>query len=368
MDHSQQDLSGIDLFSPTRLGAYELRNCMVMAPLTRNRAGAGNVPRELNALYYEQRASAGLIITEASQVSPQGVGYPGTPGIHSREQVEGWKLVTRAVHQRGGRIFLQLWHVGRISHPSLQPDGKLPVAPSAIRPAGDAFTAAGLQPFVTPRALETQEIPGIVEQYRHGAINALAAGFDGVEIHAANGYLIDQFLRDGTNSRTDRYGGSLENRTRFLLEITSAVVGVWGANRVGVRFSPVSPFNDMSDSDPQQTFGYAVESLNRFRLAYMHVVETSTTDRQPPFDFLSLRKAFNGAYIANGGYTRERARAALAAGRADLVSFGTLFLANPDLPARFASGATLNTPDPSTFYGGDEKGYTDYPSLGNRPA
>lgn len=368
MHQVQQEKPGIDLFAPVRLGPYELRNRMAMAPLTRNRASVGNVPHELNALYYGQRASAGLIISEASQVSPQGVGYPGTPGIHSREQVGGWKLVTKAVHERGGRIFLQLWHVGRISHPSLQPNGELPVAPSAITPAGDAFTAIGPQPFVTPRALETHEISGIVEQYRQGATNALAAGFDGVEIHAANGYLIDQFLRDGANRRTDRYGGSLENRTRFLLEVTGAAVEIWGANRVGVRLSPVSPFNDMIDSNPQQTFGHAAAALNRFGLAYVHVVETGAEDPQRPFDFASLRKAFKGAYIANGGYTKERAHAVLARRDADLVSFGVLFLANPDLPARFAKGAPLNTPDPSTFYGGSEKGYTDYLFLEAQPA
>ncbi len=368
MHNVQQEKTGIDLFAPMRLGPYDLRNRMVMAPLTRNRAGVGNVPHALNAVYYGQRASAGLIISEATQVSPQGVGYPGTPGIHSREQVEGWKLVTKAVHGRGGRIFLQLWHVGRISHPSLQPNGELPVGPSAIAPVGDAFTATGLQPFVTPRALETREIPGIVEQYHRGAINALAAGFDGVEVHAANGYLIDQFLRDGTNRRTDRHGGSLENRTRLLLEVANAVVGVWSANRVGVRLSPVSPFNDMIDSSPQQTFGYAAEALNCFGLAYLHVVEMGAEDPRRAFDFTSLRKAFKGAYIANAGYTRERADAVLARGDADLVSFGALFLANPDLPARFAKGAPLNTPDQSTFYGGGEKGYTDYPFLEPQPA
>lgn len=368
MHNVQQEKSGIDLFAPVRLGAYDLRNRVVMAPLTRNRAGTGGVPQVLNALYYGQRASAGLIVSEASQISPRGVGYPGTPGIHSREQIEGWKLVTRAVHERGGRMFLQLWHVGRISHPSLQPNGELPVAPSAIRPAGDAFTAVGLQPFVTPRALETREILGIVEQYRQAAINALAAGFDGVEVHAANGYLIDQFLRDGTNHRADRYGGSLENRTRLLLEVTNAAVEVWGANRVGVRLSPVSPFNDMIDSNPTQTFGHAAEALNCFGLAYLHVVEMGAEDPQRTFDFASLRKAFKGAYIANAGYTRERASAVLARGDADLVSFGALFLANPDLPARLAEGAPLNTPDQSTFYGGGEKGYTDYPFLEAQPA
>lgn len=360
-DRQRQASAAIDLFTPVQVGAYRLPNRLVMAPLTRNRAGAGNVPTALNATYYAQRASAGLIISEASQVSPQGVGYPGTPGIHSREQIEGWKLVTKAVHDKGGRIFLQLWHVGRISHPSLQPNDELPVAPSAVRPAGEAFTQTGLQPFVTPRALETHEISGIVDDYRKAAINALAAGFDGVEIHAANGYLIDQFLRDGSNHRTDQYGGSLENRTRFLLEVTAAVVGVWGSARVGVRLSPVGKFNDMADSDPQRTFEYAAQALNRFKLAYLHVVEMDADGKN--FDFRKLRGVFNGLYIANTGYTKARAHAALAGGDADLVAFGTLFLANPDLPERFAHDAPLNTPDPATFYGGDARGYTDYPFL-----
>jgi len=353
--------AAIDLFTPVRIGAYLLPNRMVMAPLTRNRAGAGNVPTAFNASYYAQRAAAGLIITEASQVSPQGVGYPGTPGIHSREQFQGWKAVTQAVHAKGGRIFLQLWHVGRISHPSLQPNGELPVAPSAIRPAGEAFTQTGLQPFVTPRALETREISGIVDDYRKAAINAVAAGFDGVEIHAANGYLIDQFLRDGSNHRSDQYGGSLENRARFLLEVTDAVVGVWSPNRVGVRLSPVGKFNDMADSDPQRTFEYAARALSRLKPAYLHGVEMDGDSKN--FDFRKLRRAFDGLYIANTGYTKARANAALARGDADLVAFGTLFLANPDLPERFAHDAPLNTPDPATFYGGDARGYTDYPFL-----
>lgn len=356
----------IDLFTSIELGGYTLPNRLVMAPLTRNRAGAGNVPTPLNATYYGQRASAGLIISEASQVSPQGIGYPGTPGIHNRDQVEGWKRVTQAVHDKGGRIFLQLWHVGRISHPSLQPGGALPVAPSAIRPAGEAITAGGLQPFVTPRALDTDEIGGIVEQYRAAAVNGLAAGFDGIEIHAANGYLIDQFLRDGTNRRTDRYGGSPENRARFLLEVTDAVVGVWGGRRVGVRFSPVGKFNDMADSDPQRLFEYAARALNPFGLAYLHGVEMDADGRN--FDFRSLRRAFRGLYIANTGYTREKAGAALAAGDADLVAFGTLFIANPDLPARFRQGAPLNVPDQATFYGGDSRGYIDYPFLETQAA
>jgi N-ethylmaleimide reductase len=270
-----------DLFAPFDLGPYTLANRMVMAPLTRNRAGPGNVPQALNAAYYAQRASAGLIITEATQVSPQGLGYPDTPGIHSPEQIDGWRRVTEAVHARGGLIFLQLWHVGRISHPSLQPDGAVPVAPSAIRPEGQAATYDGMQDFVTPRALATDEIPGIIDQYRTAARNALSAGFDGVEVHAANGYLLDQFLRDGSNRRDDGYGGPIANRARLLLEVTEAVAKVWGANRVGIRISPVNGFNSMSDSDPDGTFGYVAQALNRFGLAYLHVVERSFSSEQP---------------------------------------------------------------------------------------
>ena len=354
------------LFSPVRLGPYLLPNRLVMAPMTRNRAGAGNVPQSMNALYYAQRASAGLIITEATQVSPQGVGYPDTPGIHQVKQVSGWRLVTEAVHRLGGHIFLQLWHVGRISHPSLQPGGALPVAPSAIRPNGDAYTYEGLKPFVTPRALETDEIAEVVAQYRHGAHLAMVAGFDGVEIHAANGYLPDQFLRDGTNRRTDRYGGSLENRARFLMEIVEAVTAVWGPQRVGVRISPINPFNDMYDSNPELTFGYVAERLGKLGLVYLHVVEAdehgNTTGHQ--LNFRRLRDLFGGIYIVNGGFDYERATTTLARGDADLVSFGRLFLANPDLPERFAKRAPLNKPDHATFYGGQEPGYIDYPALG----
>ena len=359
------DLLAPDLLAPVELGPYELSNRIVMAPLTRNRAGPGNVPQAMNAEYYAQRASAGLIITEATQVSPQGVGYPGTPGIHSAEQVAGWRRVTAAVHERGGRIFLQLWHVGRISHPTLQPGGALPVAPSAMRPEGDALTHHGPRPFVTPRALETGEIADVVEQFRAAARNALAAGFDGVEVHAANGYLLDQFLRDGVNRRTDAYGGPVENRVRLLLEVTEAVTEVWGPERVGVRLSPIASFNSMSDSQPDSTFGHAARALNRFGLAYLHVVETDfagSTTRQT-YDRRALREAFDGPYIANGGYDRESAFAALAAGDADLVAFGQLFIANPDLAERIALNAPLNTAEPATFYGGDERGYTDYPFL-----
>lgn len=359
----------VDLLSSVKLGPYELPNRFVMAPMTRNRAGAGYVPGPLNATYYAQRASAGLIITEASQVSPQGLGYPSTPGIYSPEQVAGWKLVTDAVHAEGGRIFLQLWHVGRISHPSLQPDGALPVAPSAIAPDGQAATYEGMQPFVTPRALELAEIPEIVEQYRQGAQNALEAGFDGVEIHAANGYLIDQFLRDGTNHRTDNYGGSIANRVRFLLEVTAAVVSVWGGNRVGVRLSPSGSFNSMSDSDPVATFSYAAEALNQFNLAYLHIVEPRADDNYVVGTSAAslttgyFRSIFKGTLIAAGGFDRETGNAALANGEADLIAYGRLFIANPDLPERFAINASLNPADRSSFYGGDERGYIDYPTL-----
>lgn len=355
------------LFTPYRLGSTELKNRIVMAPMTRNRAGEGNVPTSMHSEHYSQRASGGLIITCGSQVSPAGVGYPATPGIHSPEQVEGWKKVTDAVHSKDGRIFLQLWHVGRISHPSLQPEGQLPVAPSALRPAGQAFTHKGLQDFVTPRALDTQEIQGVVEEFRSGARKALAAGFDGVEIHGANGYIIDQFLRDGTNHRKDHYGGSLENRTRFLLEVTNAVSEVWSSDRVGVRLSPVNSFNDMSDSDPQAIFNHAVGSLSDMCLAYLHVVEGAIGDElslDVDFDFTQLKDAFGGTYIANSGYTKKRAEKALSEGRADLVSFGTLYLANPDLPERLELSGPYNEPNRDTFYGGGAEGYTDYPFLG----
>ena len=355
-----------DLFSPIQLGPYTLPNRIVMAPLTRSRAGQGDVPHALNAEYYAQRATAGLIISEGSQVSPQGKGYAYTPGIHSDAQIEGWRLVTDAVHRRGGRIFLQLWHVGRISHPSLQPGGALPVGPSAVRPEGQSFTESGFQPMVTPRALELEEIPGIVEQFRQGAANALEAGFDGVEIHGANGYILDQFLRDGTNRRTDAYGGPVENRARLLLEVTEAVAGVWGADRVGVRLSPLSPANDISDSNGQATFGYAVSALNRFGLAFLHVVEGVTggpRDVPGGFDLQALRRSFEGLYVANNGYDRDGAASAIGEGRTDLVAFGRLFIANPDLVERLRRRAPLNTPDRATFYGGDARGYVDYPVL-----
>lgn len=356
-----------DLFSPVDLGALALPNRIVMAPLTRNRAVAGDVPSPLAPTYYAQRATAGLIVTEASPVCPEGHGYPRTPGIHSPAQIDGWRQVTRAVHQAGGRIVLQLWHVGRISHPSLQPGGALPVAPSAIKPAGQAWTSTGLQDFVTPRALAMAEIGGIVESFRQGAKNALDAGFDGVEVHGANGYLLDQFLRSGTNRRNDAYGGPVENRARLLLEVTEAVCDVWGSDRVGVRLSPISPFNDMADAAPQATFEYAARQLSPYGLAYLHVIEDgagSPGEAALPFDFTALRQAFAGPYIACGDYDLARGNAAIASGHADAVAFGRLMLANPDLVERFRRNAPLNTPDTATFYSGEEKGYTDYPTLG----
>lgn len=355
--------SGTDnLFSPITIGPNTLRNRMVMAPLTRNRAGEGNVPQAMNVKYYRQRASAGLIISEATQVSAEGVGYPATPGIHSPEQVAGWKEVTRAVHDEDGLIFLQLWYCGRISHPDLLPNNQQPVSASAIRAQGDAVTFEGMKPFVEPRALETDELPGIVDQYRKAAINAKEAGFDGVEVHAANGYLLDQFLRDGTNQRQDNYGGSLENRTRLLLEVVDAVTGIWEPSQIGVRISPDNSYNDIHDSDPQTLFNYVAEVLNLKQIGYLHVVEGGFMGEHD-VDYDQIRQRFNGKYMANLGYDREKAESAIASGHADLVSFGTLFLANPDLVARFRTDAELNTPDQDTFYGGDEHGYTDYPFM-----
>lgn len=360
------DSQSVDLFSPLQLGPITLKNRLVMAPLTRNRAGTNGVPQQLNLEYYRQRASAGLIISEGSQISAAAVGYPATPGIHSPEQIAGWRAITDAVHQAGSRMFLQLWHCGRVSHPSLLPGGMAPAAPSAIKPAGEVMTYEGMRPYETPHALSLEEISGVIEQYRHASRCALEAGFDGVEIHAANGYLLDQFLRDGSNQRSDAYGGDIANRARLMLEVTEAVCEVWGADRVGIRLSPLQPFNDMRDSDPEATFSHAVDALNRFGLAYLHVTEMGSNApgaAGPAFDLRKLRRIWRGIYIINGGYDRARGDAALAAGDADLVAFGVPFLANPDLPARFAQGAALNPADPATFYGGGAKGYTDYPSL-----
>jgi N-ethylmaleimide reductase len=354
------------LFSPFRMGDLELRNRIVMAPLTRNRATKGSdAPNELNAEYYRQRACAGLIISEATQISKQGQGYIWTPGIYSEAQVEGWKKVTCAVHDAGGKIFIQLWHVGRISHVSLQPDGGAPVAPSAIRAKTKTFIETGFADVSEPRALTIEEIGGIVRDYAHAAENAKKAGFDGIEIHGANGYLIDQFLKDGANKRTDSYGGSIENRTRFALEVTDAILRIWDRHRVGIRLAPVSPANDVSDSDPGKLFLYLAGKLSERGLAFIHVIEGATGGARDfaPFDYLALRKAFAGAYIANNGYTRELAIKALAEGRADLIAFGKLFISNPDLVERLRLGAPLNPFDQATFYGGGEKGYTDYPTL-----
>ncbi|HEY9850823.1 MAG TPA: alkene reductase [Leptolyngbyaceae cyanobacterium] len=373
----------LDLFSPVQVGRYTLPNRIVMAPLTRNRAGEGDTQGPINATYYRQRASAGLIVSEGSQISPQGLGYPNTPGIYSQAQIEGWRLVTDAVHEVGGRIFLQLWHVGRSSHPDLQLNGELPVAPSAIAPVGMAMTYTGEKPFVTPRALEISEIPGIVEQYRRGAENALAAGFDGVEIHGANGYLLDQFLHDGSNHRTDEYGGSIENRARLLMEVTQAVTEVWGSDRVGVRLSPSGTFNSMSDSDPKALFTYVADALNRFDLAYLHLVEPRINEdslnrwkksnvkddgEEEGLTSRYFRSIYRGTIISAGGYDRELGNATIAAGDADLIAYGRLFISNPDLPERFARNAPLNSYDRSTFYGGGVKGYIDYPSLELQPA
>ena len=356
-----------DLFQPARLGPYQVANRIVMAPLTRSRASENGVPSLLMAEYYAQRASAGLIIAEGTNISPQGRGYALTPGIYNDAQLEGWRRVTEAVHSYGGRIFPQLWHVGRVSHPSLQPDGAVPVAPSAICPEATSYTKTGFQTCVTPRALATAEIPEIVEQYRHAARNALAAGFDGVEIHAANGYLIEQFLRDSTNKRTDAYGGSREKRARLLLEAAEAVVGVCGGQRVGIRLSPVSPVNGADlDSDPAATYAYVVERLNAFGLAYIHIIEGATQGpREVPggFNLQILRRSFKGLYIANNGYNLRLALEARSRNLADLICFGRLYIANPDLVERLRIGARLNVPDRATFFGGGAAGYTDYPDL-----
>ncbi len=355
-----------DLFQPYQLGSLTLANRIVMAPLTRSRAGAGDVPTPLMATYYEQRASAGLIISEASQISPQGKGYIQTPGIYSDEQIAGWKRITDAVHEQGGKIVIQLWHVGRISHPDLQQDGALPVAPSAVRAKGQVFTGSGLVEMVTPRALDIGELPGIVADYRRAAQNARAAGFDGVEIHGANGYLLDQFLRDQSNRRTDSYGGSIENRARLLLEVVDAVLEVWEKDRVGVRLSPLSPTNDIADSDPEPLFTYVVKQLAARDIGFLHIIEGATggpRDTGHSFQLTTLRPLFSGTYIANNGYTRDLALSVRADNGADLIAFGKPFISNPDLVERLRLDAPLNPPDESTFYGGDAHGYTDYPFL-----
>jgi 2,4-dienoyl-CoA reductase-like NADH-dependent reductase (Old Yellow Enzyme family) len=346
------------LFDPVRIGAWDLPNRMVMAPLTRARAGVERIPNALMAQYYTQRASAGLIISEATSVTPMGVGYADTPGVWSAEQVQGWKLVTESVHRAGGRILLQLWHVGRISDPMFL-NGALPVAPSAIAPAGHVSLVRPLKPFVTPRALELNEIPGIVAAYRQGAENAQRAGFDGVEIHGANGYLLDQFLQDKTNHRQDDYGGPIENRARLMLEVADAVISVWGSDRVGLHLAPRGDAHNMGDSNPPATFGYVARELGRRRLAFLCVRESLGENRIGP----QLKAAFGGRYIANEKFTRETAGQVLAAREADAVAFGVPFLANPDLPERFRRSALLNQPDQATFYAPGPKGYIDYPFL-----
>ncbi|WP_278377364.1 alkene reductase [Sphingobium yanoikuyae] len=353
----------ITLFSTYDLGGLTLSNRIVMAPLTRNRAGAGLVPSKFAAEYYAQRASAGLIITEATQVSAQAQGYQDTPGLYTPEQIAGWRKVTDAVHAKGGRIFVQLWHVGRVSHVDLL-DGAAPVAPSPIRAETQTFVNNGFAPVSEPRALEIDEISAIIDSFRQAAANAIAAGFDGVEIHGANGYLLDQFAKDGANLRTDSYGGSVENRARLMIEVTAAVAQEIGANRTGIRLSPVSPANGISSSDPQAQFDYIVAKLDALGIAYIHVVEGATGGPRDiaPFDFAALRKSFRNTYIANNGFDHTLAQAHLQSGQADLIAFGRPFIANPDLVERLASGAALAQINPATIYGGSAKGYVDYPA------
>ncbi len=346
-------------FDPLRLGDLELPNRIVMAPLTRCRAGEGRAPNALMRDYYAQRASAGLILSEATSVTPMGVGYPDTPGVWSQAQVEGWREITRAVHEAGGLIMLQLWHVGRISHP-IYLDGAKPVAPSAIAARGHVSLLRPLQPYPEPRALDASEIQGVIDAYRQGAENAKRAGFDGVEIHGANGYLLDQFLQDSANKRTDRYGGPIENRARLMLEVTDAVVEVWGRGRVGMHLAPRGDAQSMGDSDPKATFGYVARELGKRRIAFICAREHQGPDALGPY----LKKEFGGPFIANEDFTRESAEAAVASGEADAIAFGKLFIANPDLPERFRRHAPLNEPRPETYYAHGAEGYVDYPALG----
>jgi N-ethylmaleimide reductase len=366
------------LFDPYSAGALQLSNRIVMAPLTRNRA-PGAIPQPIMAQYYAQRATAGLIISEATAISAQGQGYANVPGLYAAEQIAGWRQVTDAVHAAGGRIVVQLWHVGRISHTALQPNGQAPVAPSALTAKAKTYlideTGKGsFVPTSAPRALELEEIPGIVEDYRRAAAAAIEAGFDGVEIHAANGYLIDQFLRSGSNQRDDAYGGSIANRARLLLEAVEAISSAIGAERVGIRLSPVTPANDAFDPQPQPLFNHVVEQLARWPLAYLHIIEGATgmaRDYQQgdtPFDYAELRRTYQqaggqAAWMVNNGYTGSDAAAVVASGQADLVAFGRPFISNPDLVRRLREGAALNPFDTKTFYGGGEAGYTDYPTL-----
>jgi N-ethylmaleimide reductase len=362
--------SATSLFDPLRLGDLQLANRLVMAPLTRDRAGPGREPRELNAEYYAQRADprtgAGLIVSEGTQVGPLGQGYLDTPGMYSAGQLAGWRLVTDAVHARGGRIVAQIWHVGRISHASLLPPGEAPVSSTARAANGKTFTPAGFEPVATPRALATSEIPGVIDEFARAARNAIAAGFDGVEVHGANGYLVEQFLRDSCNDRTDAYGGSIAHRTRFATELMRAVCAAIGPGRVGLRLSPVTPANDIGqDSDPTALFTHLVKSLAPLGFAFIEIVEGATGGPRDfaPFDFDALRRHWPGGWIVNNGYTPESAQDAVARGRADAVSFGKLFISNPDLARRLREGKPLAAWNPKTFYGGAAAGYTDYPAL-----
>ena len=348
------------IFNSFQFGDLTLSNRMVMAPMTRNRANEQGLVSAMMVTHYQQRATAGLIIAESSPVSAQAVGYPNTPGLFSKQQVQSWKPLIKAVQDEGGHIFAQLQHCGRISHSSLQADNALPVAPSALKPNGQAVTYSGMQDFETPRALETKEVSQIVEQFRLAAKMAKQAGFDGIEVHGANGYIIDQFLRDGSNQRSDVYGGNAENRLRLLNEILDAVCSVWPANRVGVRLTPENSFNSMSDSNPQQHFEYFVTQLNIRKLAYVHVLEGDMMSKSSELDYSALRALFSGTYIANNGYDLKKAQSKIACGDASLVAFGIPFLANPDLVHRYSENLPLNQADPNTFYGGNEVGYTDY--------
>lgn len=345
------------LFSPVKIGELSAPNRVVMAPLTRLRSSPGRVPNALMAEYYAQRASSGFILSEATSVTPQGVGYPDSPGIWSEEQVAGWKLVTDAVHKAGGRIVLQLWHVGRISDPFYL-NGELPVAPSAIAAEGHVSLVRPQKAYEVPRALALDEIPGVVAAYRKGAENAKRAGFDGVEVHGANGYLLDQFLQDSTNKRSDAYGGSIENRARLILEVTDACIDIWGAGRVGVHLSPRGTSHSISDSDPLATFGYVLRELDRRKVAFVCIREPYSEDRLGP----QLKQQFNGIYVANDGFSPEQAEQLLKAGEADAVAFGRLYIANPDLPERIVDAIAFNPPHKETFYGGGAEGYTDYPT------
>ncbi|SDD40452.1 N-ethylmaleimide reductase [Variovorax sp. CF079] len=366
----QTDMTDKTLFEPYTLGSLKLSNRIVMAPLTRNRAGAGLIPSEHAATYYGQRASAGLIITEATQISADAQGYQDTPGLYTQPQIDGWRRVTDAVHAKGGRIFVQLWHVGRISHVDLRPGGTAPVAPSAIRAATKTFVNNGFHDVSEPRALALDEIPGIVEDFRQAAANAIAAGFHGVEVHGANGYLLEQFIKDGANTRTDAYGGSIENRARLLLEVTAAVATEIGAERTGVRLSPVSTAGAISCSDPQPQYDYIADKLDALGIVYLHVVEGATGGSRDaaPFDFDSMRNRFKKTYLANNGYSPELANARLIEGKADLFAFGRPFIGNPDLVERLEIGAPLAALNPATLYGGGAQGYTDYPTLADSSA